>query len=39
VQWPYLMAGATLATLPMIILFIFAQKRFVEGMASAGLKG
>jgi multiple sugar transport system permease protein len=39
VQWPYLMAGATLATLPMIILFIFAQKRFVEGMASVGLKG
>ncbi|CAN7344100.1 carbohydrate ABC transporter permease [Arthrobacter sp. LjRoot14] len=39
VQWPYLMAGATLATLPMITLFIFAQKRFVEGMASAGLKG
>ena len=39
VQWPYLMAGATLATLPMIILFIFAQRRFVEGMASAGLKG
>lgn len=39
VQWPYLMAGATLATLPMILLFIFAQRRFVEGMASAGLKG
>jgi multiple sugar transport system permease protein len=39
VQWPYLMAGATLATMPMIILFVFAQKRFVEGMASAGLKG
>jgi multiple sugar transport system permease protein len=39
VQWPYLMAGATLATVPMVILFIIAQKRFVEGMASAGLKG
>jgi len=39
VQWPYLMAGTTLAALPMILLFIFAQKRFVEGMASAGLKG
>ena len=39
VLWPYLMAGTALATLPMIILFIFAQKRFVEGMASAGLKG
>jgi multiple sugar transport system permease protein len=39
VLWPYLMAGTALAALPMIILFIFAQKRFVEGMASAGLKG
>jgi multiple sugar transport system permease protein len=39
VQWPYLMAGTTLAALPMILLFIVAQKRFVEGMASAGLKG
>lgn len=39
VQWPYLMAGATLAVLPMIVLFIVAQRRFVEGMATAGLKG
>lgn len=39
ILWPYLMAGTALAALPMIILFIFAQKRFVEGMASAGLKG
>ncbi|BDZ50262.1 bicyclomycin resistance protein [Frondihabitans sucicola] len=39
IQWPYLMAGTTLATLPMVLLFVFAQKRFVEGMASAGLKG
>lgn len=39
VQWPYLMAGTALAALPMIILFVFAQKRFVEGMANSGLKG
>jgi multiple sugar transport system permease protein len=39
VQWPYLMAGTALAALPMIVLFIFAQKRFVEGMANSGLKG
>jgi multiple sugar transport system permease protein len=38
VQWPYLMADATLATIPMIVLFLVAQRRFVEGMASAGLK-
>ncbi|MGZ0711880.1 carbohydrate ABC transporter permease (plasmid) [Coraliomargarita sp. W4R53] len=39
VQWNYLMAGATLATVPMIIMFIFAQKQFVQGLASSGLKG
>jgi multiple sugar transport system permease protein len=39
VQWPYLMAGTTLATLPMIVMFVFAQKRFVEGMAHVGIKG
>lgn len=39
VQWPYLMAGTALATLPMIIMFVFAQKRFVEGMAHIGVKG
>ncbi|MFC4948590.1 carbohydrate ABC transporter permease [Pseudonocardia sp. GCM10023141] len=39
IQWPYLMAGTALATLPMIVLFIFAQRRFVEGMANVGIKG
>src|SRR3954463_6699104 len=39
IQWPYLMAGATLATLPMILLFLVAQRHFVEGFASAGIKG
>lgn len=39
VQWPYLMAGTTLATVPMIVMFIVAQKRFVEGMAHVGVKG
>lgn len=39
VQWAYLMAGATLAVLPMILLFMVAQRYFIEGMASAGIKG
>ncbi len=39
IQWPYLMAGTALATLPMIVLFVFAQKWFVEGMANVGIKG
>jgi multiple sugar transport system permease protein len=39
IQWSYLMAGATLATIPMILLFILAQRYFVQGLANSGLKG
>ena len=34
-----LMAGAVLATLPIIVVFFFAQKYFVRGIAMSGLKG
>ena len=34
-----LMAGATLAILPVVILFLFAQRQFVEGIARSGIKG
>jgi multiple sugar transport system permease protein len=34
-----LMAGAVLATLPIIIVFFVAQKYFVRGIAMSGLKG
>ena len=33
------MAGATLAVLPPLILFVFLQRFFVDSMASAGVKG
>jgi multiple sugar transport system permease protein len=39
VEWAYLMAGATLAILPVLLLFVFTQRYFIEGMATAGLKG
>ncbi len=32
-------AGALISLLPMLVLYILGQKYFVEGMASAGLKG
>lgn len=34
-----LMAAATLAMLPMVLLFFVAQKQFVESVAATGLKG
>ena len=33
------MAGATLAVLPVLILFLVAQRSFIEGITMTGLKG
>lgn len=33
------MACSTIAVLPLIILFFAAQKYFVEGIATTGMKG
>ncbi|MFU1793654.1 carbohydrate ABC transporter permease [Paenibacillus azoreducens] len=37
-DYPLLMAGAVMATLPIIILFIFLQRYFIEGIAMNGIK-
>lgn len=39
VVWKNVMAMSCLAVLPVVILFFFAQKYFVEGIATTGLKG
>jgi multiple sugar transport system permease protein len=39
VLWNLQMAGALLFTLPVIILFFFAQKVFVQGVTLTGVKG
>jgi multiple sugar transport system permease protein len=33
------LTGAALAILPPVLIFIFAQRYFIEGVASAGVKG
>jgi multiple sugar transport system permease protein len=38
-EWALLMAAGTLFTLPMIILFFFAQRIFIEGITLTGIKG
>jgi len=37
---PYnlLMAGATAATLPIVLVFVLGQKYFLEGISTSGLK-
>lgn len=38
-EWSMLMAAATVITLPMLIIFFFAQRTFIQGIALTGLKG
>jgi ABC-type glycerol-3-phosphate transport system permease component len=38
-QLGYLLAAATLLSLPVIIAYAFFQRYFIESMASSGLKG
>ncbi|MFZ4506100.1 MAG: carbohydrate ABC transporter permease [Fimbriimonas sp.] len=38
-QWNLLMAASTIVVLPIIILFFFTQRLFIEGIAVTGLKG
>ncbi len=37
-QWGILFAGYTLATLPLLILFMFASKLFIRGLTSGAIK-
>lgn len=38
-EWSSLMAGNTLATAPLLVAFLFAQRHFVATMSFSGLKG
>lgn len=38
-QWGYLMAASTVVILPIILLFFFLQRYFVEGVTLTGVKG
>ncbi len=38
-MWNIQLAAATLTALPVLIVFVIAQKQFVEGLANTGLKG
>jgi multiple sugar transport system permease protein len=38
-EWSLLMAASTLMTLPIILLFFFAQRTFIQGITLTGVKG
>ncbi|BAY83249.1 sugar ABC transporter permease [Calothrix parasitica NIES-267] len=37
-NWPLLMAAVTIATLPIILLFLIGQRQFIRGIATTGIK-
>ncbi|HMO57453.1 MAG TPA: carbohydrate ABC transporter permease [Roseiflexaceae bacterium] len=37
--YPYLMAVSTIVTMPILLIFFFAQRAFIEGISLSGLKG
>lgn len=38
-EYPMQMAGAVLAVIPLVIIFVIFQKQFIEGVAQTGIKG
>ncbi len=38
-QWNLVMAGAVITVIPMLIIYLLAQKHFVRGVVLSGLKG
>lgn len=38
-QWNLVMAGAVISVIPILIVYLFAQKSFVRGITMSGIKG
>jgi multiple sugar transport system permease protein len=39
VRYSLILAGAVIASLPVLIIFFFAQRQIIDGVANAGVKG
>ena len=38
-EWQYIMAGATIVVMPLVVLFLLTQKQFIDGAVQGALKG
>ncbi|WP_370586018.1 carbohydrate ABC transporter permease [Tessaracoccus sp. MC1679] len=38
IDYPVIMAGATIAAVPVLLLYVFVQRYIIEGVASSGIK-
>ena len=39
VDWPHLFAAASLATIPVVVLFVFFQRQIISGLTAGAIKG
>lgn len=39
IQWDLLMAGTVMISLPVLVIFLFLQKYYVQGLINSGIKG
>lgn len=39
IDYPVIMAGATVAAVPVLLLYVFVQRYIIQGVASSGVKG
>ena len=37
-NWPLMMAAVTIATIPVVLLFLVGQRQFIQGIATTGIK-
>jgi multiple sugar transport system permease protein len=38
-DWPLSMAASTVITLPLVVIYFFAQRKFIQGITLTGIKG
>jgi multiple sugar transport system permease protein len=38
-RWNFLLAGAVVSIVPLLVVYFILQKQFIEGVAGIGIKG
>lgn len=39
IRWGEIMAGSTIITLPLLVIFVFLSRYFIKGLAAGAMKG
>ncbi|MBA2730252.1 MAG: carbohydrate ABC transporter permease, partial [Euzebyaceae bacterium] len=39
INYPVIMAGGVIASIPVLALYVFAQRYIIEGVSRSGIKG